>query len=170
MHAIPDFNMLSDSYTLLSYHEYLYLILPLDGTAGDWQFNFFAFSGFDSVPPSLQRRQPDEEVRMEWILPSEAIEYDDTRFYYSYGGDVDSHFLQLVHEADGEFTSNINGDSYRGRVVGHYTTQNRSVSFTLKELGLADAGTYGCQHRYALDVIEDFTPVIFIYGESDFPH
>ncbi len=102
---------------------------------------------------------------MEWVLPSAVSSGEDTLFYYDYTGNVDSYFLQLIHDGDGGFTTNIRGDSYHGRVVAHYTAQNRSVGFARSMLGLADAGTYGCRHQYVFNPVANFTPVLFIYGK-----
>ncbi len=101
---------------------------------------------------------------MDWVLQNEVLEGDTTRFYYNYAGNIDSYFLQFEHHGDGGYTTDI-ADSYQGRVMDHFTAQNRSVGFTLRELGLADAGTYGCRHQYLFDIVEDYTPVLFLYGK-----
>ncbi len=104
---------------------------------------------------------------MDWVLPSQVSYGEDTRFYYNYPGNIDSYFLQLKHHTDGGYSTDIDG-RYQGRVVGHFTIQNRSVGFTLRELGPADAGTYGCRHSYDFHIVENFTSVLFLYGKRDF--
>ncbi len=127
----------------------------------------FLLSAFQSVPPALQRRQPNQDIRMEWVLPEDdgIINAANTRFYYDYTGSVDSWFVQLRYN-DGGFTVDID-DSYEGRVTGYYIAQNLSVGFTLAELGLYDAGTYGCRHVYGFEIVEHYTPVLFIYGKCE---
>ncbi len=103
---------------------------------------------------------------MEWRLPSQVTgSGEDTLFYYNFAGNLDNYFLQLLHAEDDEFTTVLADASYQARVTGHYIAQTQSVGFTLRGLTHADAGTYGCRHRYLSQALENFTPVLFIYGK-----